>query len=80
MEELLRMLQDAVMLHLKCSVSFTVGPEEDSFEDAIAGYPTQRRLPCTDYSAVRAACCTQLTSRRIRPRNMHFRQVRAAAH
>lgn len=39
MEELLRMLQDAVMLHLKCSVSFTVGPEEDSFEDAIAGYP-----------------------------------------
>ncbi|MCM3173112.1 helix-turn-helix domain-containing protein [Paenibacillus sp. MER 99-2] len=37
-EELLLMLQDAVMLHLKCSISFTIGPEEQSLEDCIASY------------------------------------------
>ncbi|PZT53431.1 AraC family transcriptional regulator [Paenibacillus silvae] len=37
-EELLRMMQAAVMTHLKCSISCTVGPEEQSLEDCIEGY------------------------------------------
>lgn len=37
-EELLRMMQAAVMTHLRCSISFTIGPEEDSLENSIASY------------------------------------------
>ncbi|MDK8189034.1 helix-turn-helix domain-containing protein [Paenibacillus sp. UMB7766-LJ446] len=37
-EELLRMMQAAVMTHLRCSISFTIGPAEDSLENSIASY------------------------------------------
>ncbi|MFB8373051.1 AraC family transcriptional regulator [Paenibacillus taichungensis] len=37
-EDLLRMMQAAVMTHLKCSISFTIGPAEDSLENSIASY------------------------------------------
>lgn len=37
-EELLRMMQAAVMTHLRCSISFTIGPTEDSLENSIASY------------------------------------------
>ncbi|NMI02998.1 AraC family transcriptional regulator [Paenibacillus sp. SZ31] len=37
-EELLRMMQAAVMTHLKCSISCTIGTKEDSLEDSIASY------------------------------------------
>lgn len=37
-EELLRMMQGAVMTHLKCSISCTLGPEENSLEECIEGY------------------------------------------
>jgi YesN/AraC family two-component response regulator len=32
------MMQAAVMTHLKCSISFTIGPAEDSLENSIASY------------------------------------------
>ncbi|MFC9707461.1 AraC family transcriptional regulator [Paenibacillus sp. NPDC056933] len=37
-EELLRLMQTAVMTHLKCSISFTIGPAEESLENSIAAY------------------------------------------
>ncbi|WP_339850600.1 helix-turn-helix domain-containing protein [Paenibacillus sp. FSL W7-1088] len=37
-EDLLRMMQAAVMTHLRCSISFTIGPAEDSLENSIASY------------------------------------------
>ncbi|OPG98682.1 hypothetical protein B2I21_10115 [Chryseobacterium mucoviscidosis] len=37
-EELLRMMQAAVMTHLRCSISFTIGTAEDSLENSIASY------------------------------------------
>ncbi|NEU63431.1 helix-turn-helix domain-containing protein [Paenibacillus sp. ALJ109b] len=37
-EDLLRMMQAAVMTHLRCSISFTIGPTEDSLENSIASY------------------------------------------
>ncbi|WP_440117991.1 AraC family transcriptional regulator [Paenibacillus sp. QZ-Y1] len=37
-EDLLRMMQAAVMTHLRCSISFTIGPEEESLENSIASY------------------------------------------
>ncbi|MEC0107127.1 helix-turn-helix domain-containing protein [Paenibacillus taichungensis] len=37
-EDLLRMMQAAVMTHLRCSISFTIGPVEDSLENSIASY------------------------------------------
>lgn len=37
-EELLRMMQAAVTTHLRCSISFTIGPAEDSLENSIASY------------------------------------------
>ncbi|WP_413376796.1 AraC family transcriptional regulator [Paenibacillus taichungensis] len=37
-EELLCMMQAAVMTHLRCSISFTIGPAEDSLENSIASY------------------------------------------
>lgn len=38
MEELPRMMQAAVMTHLKCSISCTLGPEEQSLVQCIEGY------------------------------------------
>ena len=37
-EELLRMMQAAVMTHLKCSISCTLGPEANSLEECIEDY------------------------------------------
>ena len=70
------MMQAAVMTHLKCSISCTIGTEEDSLEDSIASYTRSAEASLHRLFMGPGCLIYTVTSWLITPRNTHSRQVR----